>query len=73
MKHLGRIHNTYTKWELIRLYNLSAEEKLDWLEEMLEFLESAMPPENKEIWMKFRSGELECLYNKPVPPENNHK
>jgi len=37
---------------------LPAKEKLQWLKEYLDFLEEAMTPEAKEIWMKFRSGEL---------------
>ncbi|RKZ30329.1 hypothetical protein DRQ36_05965 [bacterium] len=48
----------YDEQTLAHFINLSAEEKLGWLEEFLEFLEEAMTPEAKRIWAKFRSGEL---------------
>ncbi len=58
MNNIGRINNTYTPERLYSLSKISPGEKIDWLDDFLDFLESAMTEEAKEIWMKFRSGEL---------------
>ena len=47
--------------------NSSFSEKIEWLDDFLGFLESAMTDEAKEIWMKFRSGELKY----PIDKEND--
>lgn len=36
--------------EIRRFLLLSVEDRLRWLEEMKEFVFTAMPPENKKIW-----------------------
>ncbi len=59
MGNYGRKHTTYTPEQLRKFAKISPVEKLRWLEDFLDFLEEAMTPEAKEIWMKFRSGELE--------------
>jgi len=44
--------------ELRRWAALPAEQKLQWLEEMNEFLDRAMSPEAKESARRFRRGEI---------------
>lgn len=36
--------------EIRRFMRLSIEDRLKWLEEVKEFVFTAMPPENKKIW-----------------------
>lgn len=36
--------------EIRRFMSLSIEERLEWLEEMKEFIFTAMPEENRKIW-----------------------
>lgn len=58
LKELGRRHCYYSKDQLKRYMALPAEWKLEWLEEINQFLYEAMPPENRKIWEKFRRGEI---------------
>ncbi len=37
---------------------LSLEDRLNWLEEANAFLYKYTPPKNREIWNKFRRGEI---------------
>lgn len=43
---------------LIKYMNLSPAHKLKWLEEVNRFLYKAMSKEKREIWQKYRSGEI---------------
>jgi hypothetical protein len=36
--------------EILRFMSLSIEDRLRWLEEMKEFIFTAMPEENRKIW-----------------------
>ncbi|MCK4352497.1 hypothetical protein KAW65_03720 [candidate division WOR-3 bacterium] len=52
-------YSHYHSDEEIRKYmDWPAKTKLDWLEEINEFLYKAMPPENRKIMEKFRKGEI---------------
>ncbi len=48
----------YDMEQLALFIDLPAIKKLEWLEEYIDFLEEAMPPETKEIFLKFRRGEV---------------
>ena len=41
--------------EIRRFMSLKIEERLEWLEEMKEFIFTAMPEENKKIWESLQS------------------
>ena len=58
MAEFGRRHSSYTIEQLRELARVPAAEILEWLEEFIDFIEEAMSPETKEIFMKFRRGEL---------------
>ena len=55
---IGRTHYYCSDEKLKEYMNISAEDILNWLEEINEFLYKAMPRKNREIWQKFRKGEL---------------
>lgn len=48
----------YTKEKYESYKNLSAHQKLEWLEKMNRFLYYFMPPKSKEICEKLRQGEI---------------
>jgi hypothetical protein len=49
---------SYPVEKLAKFAKLSAEEKLEWLEEILIFIRDFMPPKNKELYQKLRKGEI---------------
>ncbi len=50
--------------QLKKFILFSPEEKLQWIEKYFDFLKEAMFPQAKEIWQKYRSGELKSPYDK---------
>ncbi len=55
MKDKNKIKNEYINDEDLKRYiNLSPEKKLEYLDEMNQFLNEAMPTENKKIAKKLR-------------------
>lgn len=54
----GGYKHSYSIEQIKEYMALPAEMKLQWLEEVNEFLYKAMPPKNREIWEKFRKGEI---------------
>lgn len=44
--------------QIIEYQNIPIEQRLEWLEEILELLYTALPTENWEIMQKFRRGDL---------------
>lgn len=45
--------------EIRRFMSLSIEDRLKWLEEMKEFIFTAMPEENRKIWESLQSSKSE--------------
>lgn len=43
--------------QILKYLQVPIEQRLQWLEEANRFLLAATPPENREIWQKFRKGE----------------
>ena len=60
MKKPGRkgYSYSYPVEKLVKFARLSAEEKLEWLEEILTFLKDFMPRDRKNLFEKFRKGEI---------------
>ncbi|MBI3591795.1 MAG: hypothetical protein HY094_10510 [Candidatus Melainabacteria bacterium] len=55
MKDKNKIKDEYINDEDLKRYiDLSPEKKLEYLNEMNQFLNAAMPPENKKIAQKLR-------------------
>jgi len=44
--------------QILKYLQVSIEQRLEWLEEANRFLLAATPPEAREIWQKFRRGEI---------------
>ena len=44
--------------QLLKYLQTPVEERLEWLEAANRFLREATPPEAREIWQKFRRGEI---------------
>jgi hypothetical protein len=44
--------------QILKYLQVPIEQRLDWLEEANRFLFAATPPEAREIWQKFRRGEV---------------
>jgi len=44
--------------QILRYLQVPIEQRLEWLEEANRFLLAATPPEVREIWEKFRRGEV---------------
>ena len=44
--------------QILKYLQVSVEQRLEWLEEANRFLLLATPPEAREIWQKFRRGEI---------------
>ena len=44
--------------QILKYLQVPIEQRLEWLEEANRFLFAATPPEAREIWQKFRRGEI---------------
>lgn len=44
--------------QILKYVGVPIEQRLEWLEEANRFLLAAMPPEIREIWQKFRRGDI---------------
>ncbi len=44
--------------KILKYLQVPIEERLEWLEEANRFLLAATPPDAREIWQKFRRGEI---------------
>lgn len=44
--------------QILKYLQVPIEQRLEWLEEANRFLLEATPPEVREIWQKFRRGEI---------------
>lgn len=44
--------------QILRYLQVPVEARLEWLEATNRFLFAATPPETREIWQKFRKGEV---------------
>jgi hypothetical protein len=54
----GGFSYTYDEKTLKAYLALSLKDRLEWLEEANAFLYKFTPPKNREIWQKFRRGEI---------------
>jgi len=44
--------------KILKYLGVPIEQRLEWLEEANRFLLAAMPPEIREIWQRFRRGDI---------------
>ncbi|MBI4609899.1 MAG: hypothetical protein HY726_12930 [Candidatus Rokubacteria bacterium] len=44
--------------QILKYLQVPIEQRLEWLDEAIRFLAAATPPEAREIWQKFRKGEI---------------
>ncbi|KKN39878.1 hypothetical protein LCGC14_0739100 [marine sediment metagenome] len=54
----GGFYHHHTKEELIEYKKLSPTQKLDWLEEINSFLYKNVSKQKRDLWTKFRKGEI---------------
>ena len=52
------VHYVVEEEQILKYLGVPIEQRLEWLEEANRFLCAAMPPEIREIWQKFRRGDI---------------
>ena len=58
MAERGGFRYAVEEEQILRYLQVPIEQRLEWLEETNRFLLAATPPANREIWQKFRRGEI---------------